>query len=111
MKLNLGVYPITFYNYGTAPIDILQGAAPASGKTILEHWGERRVGLEGTSGHPGSRQMYYDIGALAIAFAINRASKSSKQFWQGADSFWYNINATSVLSSGTWSYTDSYPST
>ena len=32
----------------------------------------------------GSRELYYDVGALAIAFAVNRSVHSSAQFWTSA---------------------------
>ena len=52
--------------------------------------------------------VYYDVGAMAIAFAINRANKTSAQFWTSptlGEGFW---NAIPV--SNTWDYLNGHAS-
>lgn len=39
----------------------------------------------------GGSALYYDVGALAVAFAINRSGKSSLEFWTGPQGFWHNV--------------------
>ena len=41
-----------------------------------------------------AQYMWYDVGAVAIAWAINKSGKTSAQFWQakGSDGFWNAIS-------------------
>lgn len=38
------------------------------------------------------RQVYYDLGAVATAFAIRRSGRTSVDFWRGDDGFWRSTN-------------------
>ena len=53
-----------------------------------------RDGHHGGCGSGNAQYMWYDVGAVAIAWAINKSGKTSAQFWQakGSDGFWNAIS-------------------